>query len=182
MKLLLTLAAATCLLASCNNDGNKEAATEGTSVMAAGPNIVYPYTPEKPYRGWQMGSEENTVVAMKALKSWEDGDYANLAATLSDSVDLRFDGFQEKMSHDSAVSFLKTAREKYKDVKITMHDWESVISADKKDEYVTLWYKQVWTDNKGVKDSVNVVDDCKISNGKLIELDEKVQRFASAKK
>ncbi len=34
-----------------------------------------------------------------------------------------------------------------------MEDWESVISKDKKEEWVTLWYSQKWEDMKGKTDS-----------------------------
>ena len=62
-----------------------------------------------------------------------------------------------------------------------MYDYVSVISADKKDEWVTMWYKQAWKNERGVADSVAVVDDCKMHNGKMIELDEKVQRYPAKK-
>ncbi len=176
MKQVLLMACTVFLLAACNNE-TKDAPKEVSENAATAAAVTLPYTPEKPYRNWQMGSEQNTLLAMTALKSWENKDYAGLTATLGDSVEIRVDGYNAKLSRDSAESFFKTARENYAEVTITMYDWESVISADKKDEYVTMWYKQSWTDNKGQKDSVNVVDDCKIANGKLIELDEKVQRF-----
>ena len=63
-----------------------------------------------------------------------------------------------------------------------MQDWISVISKDKKSEWVTLWYKEILTDKNGKSDSVNVVDDAKIENGKIVILDEKVQHFPPAKK
>ena len=56
------------------------------------------------------------------------------------------------------------------------------ISENKKTEYVTLWYKEKWKDKKGKADSIRVVDDCKIVNGKIAELDEKIQHFPAAKK
>ena len=63
-----------------------------------------------------------------------------------------------------------------------MSDWESVIAADKSEEWVTLWYKQYQTDKKGVTDSLGVVDDCKIVNGKIVVLDEKIQHLGPPKK
>jgi hypothetical protein len=176
MKQVLSMACIIFLLASCNNE-TKDAAKEATETATPAAAVTLPYTPDKPYRNWQMGSEQNTLLAMTALKAWENKDYAGLASSLGDSVEIRMDGYSEKLNRDSAVSFFKTARENYAAVTITMYDWESVISADKKAEYVTLWYKQAWTDNKGVKDSLSVIDDVKIANGKMIELDEKVQRF-----
>jgi hypothetical protein len=56
-----------------------------------------------------------------------------------------------------------------------------VISKDKKIEYVTMWYKQITTDKNGKTDSIAVVDDCKIVNGKIVELDEKIQHYAAKK-
>ena len=67
-------------------------------------------------------------------------------------------------------------------VKIVMGDYESVISKDKKDEWVTLWYKQIVTDKKGKVDSMSVVNDAKIENGKITVLDEKTRKFPVPKK
>jgi len=176
MKQVLSMACIVFLLAACNNE-SKDAPKQGTDAAAPSAAVTLPYTPEMPYRNWQMGSEQNTLLAMTALKAWETKDYAGLAATLGDSVEVRMDDLRLMMGRDSAMNFFKNARENYTNIKIDMYDWESVISADKKAEYVTMWYKQTWTDMKGVTDSLSVVDDVKIANGKMIELDEKVQRF-----
>jgi hypothetical protein len=104
-----------------------------------------------------------------------------MAAIFGDSISIKLDGYAAKLSRDSASKVLSAQRPIYNDLTITMYDYESVISADKKEEYVTLWYKQAWKDEKGKADSMNVVDDCKMKNGKMIELDEKVQRFPAKK-
>jgi hypothetical protein len=75
----------------------------------------------------------------------------------------------------------KAMRPTLSNLTITMYDYESVVSADKKDEWVTLWYKQAWKDEKGKADSLNIIDDCKMQNGKMIVLDEKIQHFATKK-
>jgi hypothetical protein len=66
-------------------------------------------------------------------------------------------------------------------VTVYMQDWESVISKDKQDEWVTLWYKQVWTDKKGKMDSMEVVNDAKIVNGKIVVLDEAIRHYPAKK-
>ena len=63
-----------------------------------------------------------------------------------------------------------------------MQDWVSVISKDKEHEWVTLWYKQINTMKDGTVDSLSVIDDLKIKNGKVVILDEKVQKFPAPKK
>ena len=181
MKQLLSMVCIIFLLASCNNE-NKDVPKEATETVTPAAAVTLPYTPVMPYRNWEMGSEQNTLLAMTALKAWENKDYGGLASSLGDSVEIRMDGYSAKLSRDSAMNFFKSGRENYANITITMYDWESVISADKKAEYVTLWYKQGWKDMKGVTDSLSVIDDIKIANGKMIELDEKVQRFPAAKK
>ena len=36
----------------------------------------------------------------------------------------------------------------YKELKVNMYDYVSVISGDKSEEWVTLWYKQWWKNEK----------------------------------
>ncbi|HEY1017354.1 MAG TPA: hypothetical protein VGE25_00045, partial [Sediminibacterium sp.] len=64
---------------------------------------------------------------------------------------------------------------------IKMEDFESVISKDKKDEYVTLWYKQIMTDNMGKTDSLAMINDFKIVNGKIVALSEAMRHYPAKK-
>jgi len=86
------------------------------------------------------------------------------------------------VSNDSLKKILTHQRADYKSITVKMGDWESVISADKKEEWVTLWYKQIQTDAKGHTDSLGVVDDAQIKNGKIVILDEKIQHLGPPKK
>jgi hypothetical protein len=70
---------------------------------------------------------------------------------------------------------------KYSGVKVVMQDWVTVISKDKSEEWVTLWYKQINTLKNGKVDSMNVVDDLKFTNGKIVVLDEKTQKIPAKK-
>lgn len=178
MKQWMVIAGLALTVAACNNEEKKTTDATDTKAVAA---VQLPFTLEKPYRGWQMAAnDDNTIAAMNCLKHFVDKDYSAMTALFGDSVEIRLDGFAGKMSGDSAGKFLAAQRPMYNDLTVTMYDYESVISADKKDEYVTLWYKQAWKDANGKADSVNIVDDCKMKNGKLIELDEKQQRFPAA--
>jgi hypothetical protein len=161
---------------ACNNADTKT--TEpATSEAAAAAEVTLPYTLSAPYKGWTIGSTENVAAAMKGLKAFVDKDDQTLAASIGDSIMLDFDNYQSKLSRDSAMKFFADARSMYNDLVVSMHDYVSVISADKKTEWVTLWYKQSWKDAKGVADSVNVVNDIRMENGKMVQLDEKVSRF-----
>lgn len=183
MKQLMLITCLAFALASCNDDQKDKAKSETGEAKTVTPaDVKLPFPLEKPYKGWQMmENNDNTIAAMNCLKYFVDKDYAAMAAIFGDSIEIRLDGFAAKMSRDSASKVLSAQRPMYNDLTITMYDYESVISADKKDEYVTMWYKQAWKDDKGKADSLNVVDDCKMQNGKIIQLDEKVQHFPAKK-
>ncbi len=179
MKRLLLFACIAFLAASCNNNSESNTATGDSTKIGTSKSgdLVYPYTLEEPYKDWQPGDQQHAVNVMKGLKAFETGDMDACLATFGDSVEVRFDYFYGKFSNDSLKKFFAEQRATYSSMTIKMGDWESVISKDKKTEYVTLWYKQIWTDKKGKTDSLAVIDDCKIVKGKIVELDEKIQHF-----
>ncbi len=168
----------------CNDKSSStDAKTADAETASATTNkIDYPYTLDQPYKEWQPGDQMHAVNVMKSLKAFENGDINACVATFGDSVELKFDGYHDKLSNDSLRKFFTKSRGELSAVKIKMGDWESVISKDKKDEYVTLWYKEIQTDKKGKTDSLSVVDDLKIVNGKIVELDQKIQHYPAVKK
>jgi len=178
MKNLIICLGVVLCAAACNN----KPATETPAAASAVAEGDYPYTLKEPYKKWQTGSEQNTIIVLKMLKAWETKNAEESASYFADTVDMTLDLFQEKMPKDSIVSFLKTGYVNYNNLKVTMQDWESVVSEDKKDEWVTVWYKQSWVNAKGVADSVNCINDVKIANGKIVKFDEYVQHFPAAKK
>ncbi len=118
---------------------------------------------------------------MKSLKAFETGDIAACMNGFGDTVEVFFDGYRAKLSHDSLMKQFTAQRANFGSMVIKMNDWESVISSDKKEEWVTMWYKQIETDKNGKADSLAVVDDAKIVNGKIVLLDEKIQHYPAKK-
>lgn len=175
MKRLLLFAVIAFFIISCNNNGEKTEtkAAENTSAVT----YDYPYTLDKPYQDWQPGDQQHAVNVMKGLKAWENNNITECVTYFGDSCDLRFDNFHAVLPHDSLANFFSAGRAGYTSVKVEMSDWESVISKDKKDQWVTLWYKQIVTDKNGKTDSMGVVNDAKIVNGKIVVLDEKIQHL-----
>lgn len=172
-QLLLTLMSGIFFVA-CNNpaSSSKEPASDSTAVATApaAQKMDYPYKINKP-DNWDMGSQQNTLIALRALKAWENNKIDESAGYFSDSVQVRFDGLDKKVSNDTLKALI-TYRPDVKSYTIRMEDWESVISKDKKDEYVTLWYRQFIEYKNGKKDSVDVINDLKMKDGKIIGLDE----------
>lgn len=75
---------------------------------------------------------------MKGLKAWENNDLDGCVAEFAYSAVIEFDGIDAKMGKDSLKAFFAGGRAKFKTVQILMDDWESVVSKDKKTEYVSL--------------------------------------------
>jgi len=166
---------------SCNNEATTSTEAVKDSAAAttaeATPAVInYPYTVEHP-DNWEMGSSSNTMAALTSLKAWEDGKIDEAVKYFADSVQLKFDGIDKKLTNDSLKVFFTAARNSYKNVKIKMGDWESVVSKDKKEEWVTVWYRQSWETQKGKKDSVDVINDLQMKNGKIVRLDEYTRKL-----
>ncbi len=184
MKKLLFFACMALFAVGCNDKSSTTDATSSDSTKKADvqtTELEYPYKLDKPYRDWQPGDQQHAVNVMKALKAWETNNIAECVTYFGDSVDLQFDHFRAVLAHDSLASFFSAGRNDYTSMTIKMDDWESVIAKDKKDQWVTLWYKQIFTDKKGKTDSLGVVNDAKIVNGKIVVLDEKIQHYPAKK-
>lgn len=171
-KLFLFLLAG--VLFSCSN---KQKATDGaTGDSLANVKVDYPYTIERP-DNWEVGSSANTEVALKALKAWENGKIDESVTYFADSVLMEFDRLEKKMPKDSVKAMFAVGRNTFKTVNVKMHDWESVISKDKKEEWVTVWYTQRWEGKDGTKDSIAVINDIQLKDGKIIRLSEYTRKL-----
>lgn len=165
-------------LVSCSDSSTtKTDSTDSTAVATAATDYSsYPYTVKNPDT-WETGDRQHTLNVLKSLKAYETGNIDEALSYFGDSVRVRFDDLDAKLSNDSLKSMFKQQRAMSKTIRVDMHDWESVKSKVKNEEYVSLWYTQHWEDNNGKKDSISVMDDLKIENGKIVELDEKTRKF-----
>ncbi|MDQ6755721.1 MAG: hypothetical protein M3004_02185 [Bacteroidota bacterium] len=163
---------------SCNDQGtNKDAMKDSTATTTtSSATLNYPYKIDHP-DNWDMGNSANTMTVLNAVKAFQDGNVVESAKYFGDSVHLQFDGLDKKVSHDSLVTWLTKMRNDYKSMDVKMSDWESVVSKDKKQEWVTLWYRQKWEDMKGNKDSADFVDDLQLKDSKIIRLDEYTRKL-----
>ena len=164
---------------SCNNQGTDSKSVmkdSSTTTISSDKTMNYPYTIEHPDY-WQVGSNANTLTALTALKTWELGKMDESLKYFGDSIRVQFDGLDKKMSNDSLKAMFSNGWNSYKTLNIKMEDWESVVSNDKKEEWVTLWYTQHWETKTGVKDSVAVINDLKIKEGKIVRLDEYTRKL-----
>ena len=178
-KIFLLLAPASLLLFSCNNEtgtaGNTNSDTTNASVSKAPANLPYVVdrTPD-----WEIGDGAHVAVAMNTLKGYELNVMTAVASNLADSVEFYADGVSFKGSKDSLVQMISTYRKGYDTVMIKMHDYESVKSKSRGEEWVGLWYTEINQPKGKAVDSFMVMDDIKIVNGKVAVIDTKGRRLA----
>jgi hypothetical protein len=179
MKKVIFLLVVIMSVASCKDDATM-VKTDSKDSTVSNDYSSYPYSIKNPDT-WETGDKQNTLNVLKSLKAYETGNIDEAVSYFADSVRIRFDEMDAKLSKDSLKAMFKQWRSINKTVMVDMHDWESVKSKAKNEEYVSLWYTQSWEDNNGKKDSVSVMDDLKIENGKIVELDEKTRKFPKKK-
>ena len=177
MKHLIPVILALTILSACNNSDADSTKTNADSSNVSAEKLDYPYTLNQP-NDWQWGDKKNALMVLKSLKAYETGNIDECASYFGDTVDLRFDQFEKKVTKDSLNAIFTKSRGENKTMEIKMDDWESVISSDKKIEYVSLWYKEIWEDQKGKKDSASMMDDLRIKDGKIVSIDQKMRRYA----
>jgi len=180
MKKFIIIACISIFAIGCSNQPASKDSTGAASPASdsSADKIDYAYLPEGHQPDyWDRGDQKKVALVLKSLKAFENGNVEECLVPFADSVAWSFDGFDAKISKDTLRAMLKDAWNHMSSVKIRMNDYEAVISKDKKEEFVTLWYKQITTDKKGKTDSIACVDDLKIENGKITVLDEKSRKY-----
>jgi hypothetical protein len=141
MKIFFVVATAALFLFGCKSETTPATATGDSSTLK------FAYTIGHPPDNWTPGDINLVNTVLNSLKAYELGDIATCMKGFGDSVKISFDAFEGKFSNNGLKSIFIASRDSLASLKIKMDDWESVISKDKKTEFVSLWYKQIWTTN-----------------------------------
>lgn len=166
MKKFLLLFVLPLLITACKSKTSTDAAATNTDTAS------YAYTIPKP-DNWLIDTNiTNTKAALKALKAYEKGDTAELRKYFADSLTFNYDNGKFKGPIKDFLITCKNATDSGKTIVIKMTDWEPVVSKDKKEEWVTLWYTEARTDVRGKTDSVAEVNDILFKNSKITRIDE----------
>jgi hypothetical protein len=176
MKKFFFLSSAVLMLASCNQK------TEDAAVKSASTEekVEYAYTIEKP-DNWLPGSKKNTQIVLQSLKDFETGNIDACAAAYADTCMVKSDMVETLMTRDSLKNWFSGFRSELKEYEVKVSDWESVVSLDGQTEYVSIWFTEKWTDQKGKVDSISAMEDYKMKDGKIVEFDRKTRKLAAKK-
>ena len=157
----LTLAS----VAACNSGTNQTevASMKSGNDSAKASAVTYPY--EADYSS--QFSISDAANAQKILQLWKDWDNGNISAHkdyFADSITLTFaDGSIMKGMRDSVLAAGQAFRDGYKSVVSSVHAVIPLKSNDKNEDWVCVWGKEIHTDNKGVTDSVELMETWRIN-------------------
>jgi hypothetical protein len=132
LKRLILFSLAGCAFAACNDQAteSKDATKDSTATTMSTP-MNYPYTIDHPDY-WDMGSSENTMVALSALKAYENGNIPETMKYFGDSIHLQFDALGKTLPADTVQSMFTNFRNAHKTYTIKMGDWNQLFRKIKK--------------------------------------------------
>jgi hypothetical protein len=178
MKKSLLLISLCIVFFACNNGVKQgDAKTDSTAKKEA---LVYPFT-AKYSLNWQPGDEKNAVLALTSFKKFIDGDVKGCFSYFADSIEFIADKFYFKGKKDSLMAMMIPMRAESVSMSDQPDAWITTFYPDKNDTWVTVWSTQKWTDKKGKTDSVYLVDDILMKDGKIAQIDEKQRTFPEPK-
>jgi len=162
----LTIAA---FLLSCNNSGEKTAATStDTTTQNTQSTVDLPYKASYSSNFTQDVSDADLKLVMQSYRDWETGNMAGLGSVIGDSVDVDFfNGDHFKGTKTGLLKIWTTFRDSLSSVAIEMEGWHKMYEPTKKQAFVVTWYKETDTYKMGKVDSAWYHDINEIKNGKL---------------
>ncbi len=174
MRRLIPIVVCLFLLVACNNSESTTVKDEKSDSATA--DIAYAYTTRnKP--NWEIGNPANVAILLNALKAFETGKLDELNQYFADSVEFSADYVYFHGKRDSLLNIFRKDWETMQSMTVEMNDWETVHGKDNNEDWVSIWYKAKWVGKDGKTDSSFFMDDAKIVNGKIRELDSKQRRF-----
>jgi hypothetical protein len=154
--------------AACNSGSNTEVASmKSETDSAKKPDVIYPYTTDYSSQ-FSIGDGENAKKILEIWKDWDNGNLSMHKDYFADTVDLHFaDGTILHGARDSVMAAVQAFRDTYKSVTSQVHAVTPLKSNDKDEDWVCVWGKEIHTDNKGVTDSVELMETWRLNkNGK----------------
>jgi hypothetical protein len=164
MKKMLFAVFAFAMIASCSNEKKKDDKTGDDKKMSD--NVSLPYKAD--YSDFKMGDPNHTKMVLDFYKTFEENRMDDGKAMLADTVAVSFaDGNKFMGTADSLVSLGKQVRSSYSAYKVTIDACMAVHANDKNEDWVLVWDKSYFTDQKGKVDSAGGQSYWQIKNGKI---------------
>ena len=180
MKRVLILLTAIGFFMACNDekkDDDKNGDDKKDTKMSE--KVDLPYKAD--YSDFKMGDPKNTKLVLDFYKTFEENRMDDGKAMLADSVSVNFaDGSKFNGSKDSLVALGKQYRGSYTAYRVTIDACMSVHENAKNEDWVLVWDRSYFTDQKGKSDSMGGHAYWQIRNGKIAYWGEQQAKLAAS--
>lgn len=179
MKKLLILLMAIPVFMACNNEKKEDKTGEDKKDTKMSEPVNLPYKAE--YSDFKMGDPNNTKLVLDFYKTFEENRMDDGKAMLTDSVSVSFaDGNKFMGTKDSLVAMGKQFRSSYTAYRVTIDACMSVHENVKNEDWVLVWDRAYFTDQKGKSDSSGGQSYWQIKNGKIAFWGESQAKLAAS--
>jgi len=167
MKRLLILVTAISVFMACNNEKKKDDKMgDDKKDTKMSEKIDLPYQAD--YSDFKMGDPNHTKLVLDFYKTFEENRMEDGKTMLNDSVAVNFaDGNKFTGPADSLISMGKQVRGSYTAYKVKIDACMAVHANDKNEDWVLIWDRSYFTDQKGKADSAGGQSYWQIKNGKI---------------
>ncbi len=156
-----------------NQNVDKDTSTNALNDLEADP----PFTKDIK-ADWKINSDpKNTKIVLSVLRAMEKLDHQEIGKYTADSIESKIDGAHFYGTKVQMMDLNKQFFTTLKNLKIKLNDLQSITSKDNSEQWVRLMYTQTTEDLKGKRDSINVFNDIKVSDGKIAAWNEYIQHF-----
>jgi hypothetical protein len=161
MKQFLLCLATTSLMMACNNE--KKTDTTAAETKVDRPEVVLPYTASYSSSFEAGNPEYSATILQGSWKDWENNKMDNMKSWVADSIIAFHSDNSVIMGVDSLQARWTRNRAAYTSVIDTIHAVTAMYSADKKENWVLVWAKEINTDAKGKKDTTEFMETWRIN-------------------
>jgi len=167
MKKILFYFAVCLFIIACKDDKAKPDAT--VAANSDKPAVDLPYTASYSSSWNQDVSDADLKTVLMSYKDWADGNFANLAKGMGDTVVVDMSsGDHLVKSNADLMKMWTTYRDSLGSVKIDMVGWQKMHSTDKNSSFIVTWYDEYDTYKNGKVDSATYHDINQVKDGKII--------------
>jgi len=161
MKQFFLCLAATSLMIACNNEKKTDEA--GLVTKPDIPAVALPYTASYSSSFGPGNPEYSAMILQGSWKDWENNKLENMKSWVADTILVFHSDNDVVRGVDSLQARWIRNRSGYTSVIDTVHAVTAIYSADKKENWVLVWAKEINVDTKGKKDTVELMETWRIN-------------------
>ncbi|MBI2730339.1 MAG: hypothetical protein HYX40_06260 [Sphingobacteriales bacterium] len=179
MQKLLFVCCLALLAVACNNEAKESSEKKETAEAKPAVTFSMPITYSS---SWEIGNPEYAAMIVQgSWKDWQDNKLGDMKSWVADTITAFLSDNVMVTGRDSLVAHWNKGRATYTNVIDTVHAAISLVSTDKKENWVTVWAKEINTLTSGTKDTTEVMETWRINKDGKADLLLQYDRHARKK-